>query len=545
MTGSVAAPRYTVRVSGVTMAADLADHVLSLIVETDLDVAGSCTFVLHNRDNTLLDSPLLDPGQTVEVHLGYGTDLRPAFLGEIAAIEPSFPAGGPPTIGVTAYDRSYKMRRAQPEPTTYTLMSDSTIAAQIAAEHGLVPIVDPTPGLPDEVTQAESDMAFLKSRAERYFFDVYVEWDRLHFQFPRPQAVAYVLEWGRNLISFSPRISAAGLAGLQVIRGYSQELAQTITVAALAADLDLDNLLERLGSSALDLLGDLVRKGVRQSVVENPLDAGVLARSLLSNLLEGMYEGTGSCPGLPDLAAGRCVAIQGVGRRFSGTYRVRNVVHRLDESGYSTDFSITQRAHTSLMGMLRKQVAEEPSPNRAEKFHGVVIGVVQNGDELSAAKAPTGKVQVRFPWLSETFVSAWAPCARPMGGKDMGFYSQPAPGEQVLVAFRHGELSQPYVLGSLWNATAGPPAAAVEGHNDKRIIRSRAGHTITFDDTADAGTLTVEDGHGSSIVLDASDGSVTISAAGDLTIKANGTISIEAAGGATAISMTAERVNVT
>ena len=62
-------------------------------------------------------------------------------------------------------------------------------------------------------------MAFLKARAENYFFDVYVEWDRLHFQFPRPQLAAHVLEWGKNLSSFSPRISAAGMAGLQVIRG--------------------------------------------------------------------------------------------------------------------------------------------------------------------------------------------------------------------------------------------------------------------------------------------------------------------------------------
>ena len=58
-----------------------------------------------------------------------------------------------------------------------------------------------------------------------------------------------------------PRISGAGLAGLQVIRGYNQELAQTIYAAALAADFDAGNLLERLGSSAMDLLTSLVRSG--------------------------------------------------------------------------------------------------------------------------------------------------------------------------------------------------------------------------------------------------------------------------------------------
>ena len=64
--------------------------------------------MLRNPDNALLDSALLDLGKTVEIHLGYGNDLVPAFLGEIAAIEPSFPQDGPPTIAVSGYDKSYK-----------------------------------------------------------------------------------------------------------------------------------------------------------------------------------------------------------------------------------------------------------------------------------------------------------------------------------------------------------------------------------------------------------------------------------------------------
>ena len=92
------APRCEVRISGVTLAADLTDQILSLDVETDLDLAGSFSLVLRNSDNTLLDSALLDLGKTVEIHLGYGNDLSPALLGEIAAIEPSFPQDGPPTI---------------------------------------------------------------------------------------------------------------------------------------------------------------------------------------------------------------------------------------------------------------------------------------------------------------------------------------------------------------------------------------------------------------------------------------------------------------
>jgi phage protein D/phage baseplate assembly protein gpV len=547
VTSTTFAPRFEVRLSGVTLAADLAGQVLSLEVETDLDMAGSFSLVLRNAGNELLDSALLDLGKTVEIHLGYGNELTPAFLGEIAAIEPSFPQDGPPTIRVAGYDKSYRMRRAQPEPTEYTFTNDSLIAARIAVENGLIPVVDPTPGIVETLTQVESDMAFLKSRAERYFFDVYVEWDRLHFQFPRPQLAAHVLEWGKNLSSFSPRISAAGMAGLQVIRGYNQELAQSIYVAALAMDFDLDNLIERLGSSALDLLQSLARKGVRKQTIENPLDAAVLAKSLLANLLEGMYEGSGSCIGIPDLSAGGYVAIQGVGRRFSGTYRLRKVTHRIDGTGFSTSFTISQRAHSSLLGMLRGKMIEEPSPNQAERFYGVLVAEVRDNNELrdKPPKVPIGRVKVSYPGLSDTFTSGWAPVARPMAGNDMGFYALPEPGDQVLVAFEHGDLSKPYVIGSLWTTKRRPPATNIDGANSKRVIKSRAGHTITFDDTLDVGALVISDKLGSSITLNAKDGSITISAKGNLTLHANGEIRLEAAAGATTLSITATAVDVT
>jgi phage protein D/phage baseplate assembly protein gpV len=546
MTAPPFAPRFEVRISGLTLAADLADQLLGLEVETDLDLAGSFRITLRNGDNTLLDSALLDLGKTVEIHLGYGNELIPAFLGEIAAIEPSFPRDGPPTIQVTGYDKSYRMRHAQPKPTQYSFMNDSVIAAQVALANGLVPVVDPTPGLPGQTIQVESDMAFLKSRARRYFFDVYVEWDRLHFQFPRPQPAAHVLEWGRNLGSFSPRISAAGMAGLQVIRSYNQELAQSIAVTALAADFDLDNLVERLGSSALDLLTSLARQGILHQPVDNPLEAAELARSLLADLLEGMYEGAGSCIGLPELTAGRYITIAGVGRRFSGTYRVRKVTHRIDGNGFSTDFSITQRAHSSLMGLLRKQVAELPSPSRPERFHGVVLGVVRENNELGAVppQMPLGRVRVSFPRLSDDVTSAWAPCVRPMAGGGMGFYALPEPGDQVLVAFEDGDLGKPYVLGGLWNAEQRPPATNADGTNSTRVIRSRAGHTITFDDTPAAGKLVIEDRAGSTITMNSLDGSMEISATGDLTISARKNLTLKAAGGTTTIAMDAEQVNV-
>ncbi|WP_328475135.1 phage baseplate assembly protein V [Actinoplanes sp. NBC_00393] len=524
MTTPPYAPRFEVRLSGVTMAADLAGQVLSLTVETDLDLAGSFRLTLRNPDNRLLDSALLDLGKTVEIHLGYGHELVPAFLGEVASIEPSFPADEAPTVVVSGYDKSYRMRHSQTGPAQWPLINDSIIAAEIAAEYGLIPIVDPAPYI-GKRTKAENDMAFLKSCADRYFFDVYVEWDRLHFHFPRPQLAAHVLEWGKNLSSFSPRISAAGLAGVQEIQVYNQELAQAITVTMLA-DLDPETITERLGQSAMQLLMSFVRKGVSKEPIENPVQAAQLGLSILRNLLEGMYEGSGSCIGIPDLTAGRYVEIAGIGKRFSGTYRLRKVTHRIDGNGYRTDFSITSRGHTNLLGMLRKKLNEEPSPNQAERFYGVVLGEVEANNELLAEvpAPPTGRVKVKYPGMSGNALSDWAPMVRPMAGDGTGFWALPAVGDQVLVAFLGGDVSKPYVLGALWTAKRPPPTTNADGLNSTRMLTTPSGHEITFDDSLGLGSL-------------------TISAAGDLSIKATGNIKLEA--GLTKIEMTPTGVDVT
>ncbi len=68
MTHDPFAPRFDIVVSGTTLAADVTGRVTGLTVETSLDLAGQCSFVLSNADNSILDSALFDIGKDVEVH---------------------------------------------------------------------------------------------------------------------------------------------------------------------------------------------------------------------------------------------------------------------------------------------------------------------------------------------------------------------------------------------------------------------------------------------------------------------------------------------
>ncbi|MDJ0597827.1 MAG: phage baseplate assembly protein V [Crocosphaera sp.] len=534
------APDFDVKIEGLTMAADVRNAVIDLTYDNNLDTADMFTLRLNNADLRFTDSPLINVGKTVEIYMGYVGELEPMMLGEITAISPTFPQGGAPTISITGYDKSHRMRHNRPGRFTFKYVNDSFIAAQIAAENLLIPVVDPAPMPPREsVQQTGSDWAFLKELAERNFFQVYVYWDKLYFRFPRPQTERVTLEWGKNLSSFTPRLSTSAQVGIQIIRGYDYKLCQEIVaiIPAVALGSDLDDIVERLGSSFIDQLVKLGRNVIRDQPVDSYVDATILAKSILKQILDGLYEGSGSCIGLPKLRAGNTVKIEGLGKRFSGNYTLSKVTHTINEGGYQTRFEVTQKSTSTLLQSLRKKIAESSSPNRQERNNNVVVGVVEDNSDLEGL----GRVQVSFPHLSDSNRSAWARIATPMAGSGMGMYFLPEVGDEVLVEFEHGDINRPLILGSVWNGCGRPPEDNLDGQNHIRTIRSRAGHTIRFDDTSGNEEVVIEHNTGSQIRLQ-SDGTISIEANADLELNAGGNISLNATGGD--INLDTQNVNV-
>jgi uncharacterized protein involved in type VI secretion and phage assembly len=163
---------------------------------------------------------------------------------------------------------------------------------------------------------------------------------------------------------------------------------------------------------------------------------------------------------------------------------------------------------------------------------GVAIAVVtQNRDPDGL-----GRVKLKFSWESEPRESDWARCAVPMAGKDRGTYFLPEVGDEVLVAFEREDMRFPYVLGALWNGQDAPPDNNSDGKNDRRVIKSRKGHTLTFDDgeqvsvelrlqdgkhlKIDDQGLLLEDGKGNKVSIQSSSGAISIEATQSLSFKA-------------------------
>lgn len=144
------------------------------------------------------------------------------------------------------------------------------------------------------------------------------------------------------------------------------------------------------------------------------------------------------------------------------------------------------------------------------------------------------RIEVEFPWLSDAGSGpprAWATLITPYADDDQGFQMLPSVGSTVVVGFQAGYLDHPYVMGSVWNGQAAAPQPFTDG-NDRRLIRSRSGSQLEFDDTDGAVKVTVETAGGHRVVLDDGQGSVEIRCTSGSTVTMNraGGIRIEAAG---------------
>jgi hypothetical protein len=111
---------------------------------------------------------------------------------------------------------------------------------------------------------------------------------------------------------------------------------------------------------------------------------------------------------------------------------------------------------------------------KRDKLSGVMVGKVINLLDPLAL----GRVQVQLPSIDSLDLSPWARVAVPMAGIAHGFYFIPNLNDEVLVAFEHGDVNAPYIIGSLWNAMAPPPLPSPLPQI--RMIRTLVGNTIMF-----------------------------------------------------------------
>ncbi len=534
----------TVKVDGSDLDPAVAASIESVLVVDRLAMPDMFTVVFRDRDRDILGNAGLEIGKAIEISATSQSDDADAVLikGEVTSVEADYDTLGARAI-VRGYDKSHRLAAGR-KTKTFENVKLSDVAKQIASGASLQADADETDGTLDHVFQVnQSDLDFLYAIALRAGFDCRVDGDTLLFKKPvessggpdegePSDAGGATLVWGVNLVEFRARMSAVAQVSEVEVRGWDPKAKEAVIGKGTpaAANTELES-----GVTPTDLADKV--GGQTLVVVDHPVstqaDADVLANARAGQVGSAAFEATAVAVGDPKLKAGTAVSVSGVDPALVGKWVISGSRHEFSNGVYQTALDFTGRQDRSILGLVSQGLAG------GDKLYGVVVGIVSDNkdpDEL-------GRVKVKYPWLADDAVSYWARVAAPGAGTTAGVTWLPSVNDEVLLAFEHGDLDHPIVLGGLWNGKDAIPFNYDEDLDNGTVtyfgFTSRTGHKISLFEGQNDSLIQLLTANGEvNVVLDdkhkelriESTGKVTVDAQGDVSIKAGGSMKIEASG---------------
>jgi type VI secretion system secreted protein VgrG len=147
-----------------------------------------------------------------------------------------------------------------------------------------------------------------------------------------------------------------------------------------------------------------------------------------------------------------------------GAYVITSVSHQAMEGSFRTsgeDNADDDNHYGNTFSAQPYELPYRPSrdtdrPTIAGPVTAVVVG--PGGEEIFTD--PYGRVKVKFMWdpaADSTDTSCWARVATSWAGQNWGSIHIPRIGQEVIVAFEHGDPDYPLVIGSVYNSDQMPP----------------------------------------------------------------------------------------
>lgn len=131
------------------------------------------------------------------------------------------------------------------------------------------------------------------------------------------------------------------------------------------------------------------------------------------------------------------------------------------------------------------------------KVYGVVIGVVTNNKDPENL----GRVKLKLPVRFGEKETDWVRIVVPIAGNNRGMFILPEVGDEVMVIFNEGDISEPFVIGGLWNSEEKPPEINEDGKNNLKKFKSRDSHEISIYDKENEGYIELKTKNGNSIKI--------------------------------------------
>jgi phage protein D len=353
-------PAFEIKLAGRAPGQAVVRDIMSVTYKDSVTEIDSFDIVINNWDAEARtfkysDDDLFDPGERIELAMGYRGAMRTMLRGEITSLRPTFPAGGGSTLSVSGLNILHRFRDEQ-KSHSYVDVTDSEIAKQIEARLNNVAKVRievPDQGKEKEprfkfiIQDSKYDIVFLMERARQIGYDIFVQEPGPNdppetiIKYVKSTAVpypTYELAYGKSLVEFSPELTTANQVGQVEVRGWDAINKQKIVYIAKRSELTTKGVGKEGGQEKIDKAIEKKKEVVATKLVESEAEARRVAIEILEGIAKEMVKANGSVPGLPDIRAGTVLHIDGVGKRFSGRYFVVGTTHTIGDSGYTTGF---------------------------------------------------------------------------------------------------------------------------------------------------------------------------------------------------------------
>ncbi len=541
---------------------DWARQLDSCVVDQNVSLPDVAMLTFRDPDHEFLAKTGIDIGTRLTVAVKTVRDEEVLFAGEVTALElDSENTTGAFTV-VRAESLAHRLFRGR-KVVAYRNMSAAAIVREVAGGAGLsIGRIDTAPITYQQLSQANvSDWEFLAGIAQEHGVTLRVDQRTGQLDMARPEPAAsaptpstsdiansYVLEFGDNLMALRATLTGADQVDTVEVRGWD-----VATKSRLVATTPVVTSRTVVPGMTVPKPGTNTRLLVTDTPYRTSAETTTTADSVAAAVSAAVAEIEAVVWGDPRLQAGVPVALGSVGTAFSGKYTATAAHHVLDHSGYRTTVSASASPDRSLAGL----VTGGNAPSRGPRIPGLAIGVVTDIKEPGGAQR--GWVRLRFPWLSDSYVTDWVRTVQ-LGGQGGGGVFSPEVNDEVLVGFEQGSLDAPYVLGGLYNGVdhpsphdAGVPLVdETRGRLNRRSLVSRGGQRLELLDVDGGQTgvrLATGDGR-FEIRLDQHDqGQITISALAGrsalsrITLARDG-ITMTGGSGASKITLTGDGISL-
>lgn len=534
MPQSTYTPDIALTIQGQAAPVALMEDLLQVVVEESLHLPGMFTLMINNpyapgqEDGKFWKhEDLFEIGTSIKIGFKssatksqeYEEQIEDDVLeGEVTAIEAHFTSGSQAPIIVRGYDASHRLNRGRFNR-SFQNMTDSDVVKKVIGEVGITAGTIDDSGAPHDYIfqENQTNMEFLRERAARNGFELFVQDGKLNFRKPKVDE-SVSLKWLSDLHSFQVRVSSAEQVSNVEVRGWDYTQKQAIVSIQSSESV----LTETSYGSGKDTSSAFREKPSDPTmiVVDQPVftaeEADAIAQAIFDELGGEFVHADADAEGNPAIRPGRIVELQDMGK-YSGSYYVTEARHILRERVYTTEFSIRGLRGGDLLSVLAP--ASRPRAGQT-----LLVGIVTENNDPEGL----GRVRVKCPTLTEDHESNWARVVAAGAGTQRGFHCLPEIDDEVLVAFEHGNIHRPYVIGGVWNGQDAPPDAvedAVSGGQVRlRTIQTRTGHILQFIEEDKGGSkkgIHLKSVYGHQVYLNDSDRTIEIKTNGGHTLTLN------------------------